>query len=104
MNNQTTTTTKRTMKNPSKWEGKKISRAKWTIPEGYQVCAWTGKLYREEKLMITFSDWRLSNEFLAENHIAVCDADWLSDEGFREIMDILKAAGMYDNYVEGIAA
>lgn len=91
---------KRTMTNPSKWIGKKVNPNKWQIPEGYQLCAKTGKMYAETSLWITFAHWFFDRSWLIEKGIMVEDAAWLSEEGYDEIMDVLKREGQWERYIE----
>ena len=92
------TTVKRTMRNPEAFVGKMIDSTKWNIPEGYERCELTGKLYREDDMTVSFPHYFFDKAFLREHRIYVEDAAWLSDEGYDIIMATLEKLGMMDFY------
>ena len=96
--------TKRTMTNPNKWIGKKVNPNKWAIPEGYELCAKTGKFFAKDDLLITFAHWMFDRSWLIEKNIMVEDADWLCEEGYYQIIDVLKREGQWTRYLERDAA
>lgn len=81
---------KRTIHNPVAFVGKKLDTTKWNMPEGWNVCAKTGKFMNENDLCNTFSHYLYEKAFLISNNIYVEDAAWLSDEGYDEIMMVLE--------------
>lgn len=89
---------KRTIRNPQKFIGKKLNPGKWNLPESYVLCAKTGKLCKEADAIITFSHWMFNRKFLTANNIYVEDAQWLSEEGYDEIVAVLERTGKYDEY------
>ena len=95
---------KHTIKTPSKWIGKKVDTNKWSIPQGYHLCAKTGKLFAEDDLLVTFAHWLFDRSWLVAKGIMVEDADWLSEEGFFEIADVLKREEKWHYYLERDAA
>jgi hypothetical protein len=94
-------TKKRTIRNPEKWIGKRINTVKWNIPCGYEICRQTGKLYPESQLLSSFNHHLFERPWLRANGIFVEDADWLSDDGYDEIVSVLEKAGVWDQYIEG---
>jgi hypothetical protein len=83
----------RQMRNPEKFEGKKVTVGKWIIPDGWAVCAMTGELYREADCLISFPHYRFDRQFLLDNDIYVEDAEWLSEKGYYQIVDVLERLG-----------
>lgn len=95
------TITRRTMHNPAAFIGKRIDPLRWEIPAGYHLCRKTGKLHHEDDLLVTFDHTRFERSFLREHGILVEDAEWLSEEGYDEIMDVLERLGLRDYYING---
>lgn len=95
---------KRTISNPSYYIGKKLNPNKWNIPEGYELCAKTGKFLAVNDLLATFAHWLFDRSWLIEKSIMVEDAQRLSGEGYDEIMDVLKHEGQWTRYIERDAA
>jgi hypothetical protein len=91
---------KRQIRNPQAWIGKRINLCTWEIPDGYHLCAKTGKLHAEDDLLVTFAHHTFEREWLISKRIYIEDADWLSSEGYDEIMDVLKREGRYEYYIE----
>jgi hypothetical protein len=98
MNTQTTTA-KRTIRHPEAFVGKVVNANKWNIPEGYAQCAMTYKLFPYNQLEVTFDHTKFEKAFLISNHIYVECAEWLSEEGYFEIMGVLQKVGKYDYYL-----
>lgn len=74
----------------------------WNIPDGYAICAMTGKFDRFENLSVTFPHHLFDRDFLKANGIYVEDADWLSAEGYDEIIDVLDRLGMLGAFYEAL--
>ncbi len=100
MNDKATATEKKAIKNPEKHIGKRVNPNKYVIPEGYVLCAMTGKFYAERDAEISFAHWAFDSKWLRQRHIYIEDADWLSQDGYDRIMDVLKDEGVYDRYSE----
>ena len=84
---------KRTIQNPEYFEGKIIDTTKWIMPPGWNVCAKTGKFMNEDNLCNTFSHYLYEKTFLIDNGIYIENANWLSDEGYEEIIITLETIG-----------
>lgn len=84
---------KRTMHNPEYFEGKRISVGKWNLPDGWDVCAYTGRLHRWDDLMVTFPHTRFDRQWLLDHNLYVEDAEWLSVEGWDQMVAKLEALG-----------
>lgn len=99
-----TATNKKTMtaKQIAHFIGKRVNSVTWQIPEGYALCAITGKFYATKDLEISFPHCNFTNEQLAllgRHGAGWCeDAEWLSEEGFNQIMDRVRACGLMDVY------
>lgn len=94
---------KRNMLNPDAFVGKRIDMyTAWNIPDGYAVCAMTGKFDRCENLSVTFPHYLFDKTFLKTHGIYVEDADWLSAEGYDEIIDVLDRLGMLSTYLDAL--
>lgn len=91
---------RRQMHNPEAFVGKVVDTTKWDVPDGYAICACTGKLFPESQLLITFDHLAFDRQFRIEHGLTVEDADWLSEEGYFELMDILQRLGLEDAYHE----
>lgn len=87
------------------YTGKRVSRDIWTIPEGYGICTITWKMLPESELMVTFAHTHFSNEQLAQLGawgVGWCEcAEWLSEEGYQQIMARVEACGLKEVYEEG---
>jgi len=95
---------KRNMTNINYYIGKKLDLNKWNIPEGYELCAKTGKFYAISDLCVTFAHWMFDRNWLIEKNIMIEDAAWLSEEGYDQIIEVVKAEGKYDQYCERMVA
>ena len=95
-------TMKHYMSNPAAFVGRRVDPNAWHIPDGYALCRKTWKLQREKDLLRTFAHHLFPREFLLQHGIYIEDADWLSNEGYDEIMDVLCRLGLYDAYVEAV--
>lgn len=91
---------KLTMHNPHQFVGKRIDPNRWEIPPNYARCAMTGKLHPIDALVITFRHHIFQWDWLVAHGIAIEDAAWLSNEGYDQIMDVLKREGRYEEYIE----
>lgn len=92
---------KRQMRNPQAHVGKVIRSGRWQIPDDYACCAMTGKLHRTANLECTvYVREVFGKQFLLDNGIYVEEADWLSEEGYGQIMDILYRLDLYDFYIK----
>lgn len=91
---------KRTIRNPQKFIGKRIDSTKWNIPEGYNLCAFTGKFYAETDLQISFGHHYFDRSWLIEKGIYVEDAAWLSEEGYDKITSVLEKENLLSSYIE----
>lgn len=86
---KTTRTTKRTMRNPEAFIGKAVDTRKWNIPgldDRYAICRYTGKLFDCWNTGATFNHHAFNRDWLINNGLYVEDAEWLSDEGFDQMM------------------
>lgn len=91
---------KRTMRHPERFVGKRVDSTRWLIPDGYVQCAFTGKLCREDDALVTFDHWAFSREErLAMRIWHVEDASWLSEEGYDAILAVLETHGKLDYYL-----
>jgi hypothetical protein len=70
------------------YTGKVIDRNKWQLPEWYDVCVVTGKMYHYSAFVVSV-DPILYPEIKAAIGYRVEDADCLSDEGFDIILDAM---------------
>lgn len=99
--------TKKTMtdKQAAYFVGKRVDSVKWNIPEGYEICAITGKFHRESSLLVTFAHHHFTRSQLAQlgaYGVGWCeDADWLSEEGYEQIMSRVEACNLADVYEDG---
>lgn len=66
------------------------------------LCRKTGKLVREADALVTFRHYIFDRQWLIAKHIYIEDADWLTEEGWNEIVDVLKQEGQYENYLSCI--
>lgn len=102
-----TTITKKTM-TPAQitfYTGKRVSRDTWLIPEGYGICTITHKMLPEAELMVTFAHHQFTTDQLAQLGAwgeGWCEcAEWLSEDGYQQIMARVEACGLKDVYEAG---
>jgi hypothetical protein len=99
--------TKKTMtaKQIAYFIGKRVDSVKWNIPEGYGFCAITAKFMPESELLVTFAHHHFTKAQRAElgaYGVGWCeDAEWLSEEGYEQIMSRVEACGFKDVYEDG---
>ena len=93
---------KRYIRTPEYFEGKRMNPNKWIIPQGWNLCEQSDRLYREEDLLLTFFDWVFPCQWLRDRNIYVEDASWLSQAGYDEIVDILVSEEKFDYYIEAV--
>jgi hypothetical protein len=89
-------TTKRNMTEAQAkhYTGKRVDLMKWQLPEGYETCELTGKLYPQSELEISFPHYLFDKKMLIANGIYVEDASWLSEEGYGIILTKLENIGV----------
>jgi hypothetical protein len=83
-----------TVKQIKHYTGKRVNSVKWQIPDGYERCAMTGKMYPDTLLEVSFPHTLFDRDMLLSNHIYVEDAEWLSQEGFELILMKLEQIGV----------
>lgn len=101
-----TTRTLKTMtpKQAAYYTGKRVDSTKWEIPDWYGVCRVTAKMYPES----AFWDFSFPHHAFTREQLDILGpwgvgwvehADYLSEEGYYQLMDRVEKAG-YQHFID----
>lgn len=87
------TTTKRTIRHPEKWVGKRIDLNKWQLPEDYTVCRWTGEVMHVHH-GVSWPDFIFDWGWLKAHGLNIDAAEYLSKRGYDQMVQRLADLGV----------
>jgi len=88
-----TTTSKRTIRHPEKWIGKRLDLSKWQLPTDYTTCRWTGEVMHVDA-GVSWPDYLFDWGWLTQVGLNVEGAEYLSERGYDQMVERLNRLGV----------